>query len=193
MLIMKPSSNRNHVIAIASELFLQKGLANTSMDEVVVKSGVSKSNIYYHFKSKEDLVVAVFDYRINRLRETLDELSGSVNRSIAKRIELIFTALAEELEDRSCVGGCPIFSLLSAQIPEIRTRINHFIDEMQALVERLLVAGVVAGEFRADIPIAQTATMIVTTLEGAMMLAESRGNAEGIRNAGETLLHLLKV
>lgn len=190
---MKRPSNRDHVIATASDLFLQKGLMNTSMDDVVAQSKVSKSNIYYHFKSKEELVVAVLSYRMSLLRDTLDKIVHATKLPVQKRVELIFTALAEELEGRGCVGGCPILSLLSAQIPEVKTRINAFLQELQGAAEKLLAEGIARKEFKADIPLAQTAALLVTILEGAMLLAESHGNAHELEKAGKTLLHLIQV
>jgi TetR/AcrR family transcriptional regulator, transcriptional repressor for nem operon len=190
---MKRLSNRDHVIATASDLFLQKGLLNTSMDDVVANSRVSKSNIYYHFKSKEELVVAVLGYRMDLLRSALETILQSTELSVTARIELTFTTLTEELEGRGCVGGCPILSLLSAQIPEVHTRIKQFLQEWQGIAERLLAEGVASGEFKADISITQTAVLLVTVLEGAMMIAESHGNAQVLKNAGQTLLHLIQV
>ncbi|MGE5701884.1 MAG: TetR/AcrR family transcriptional regulator [Clostridia bacterium] len=190
---MKPSPNRSHVISTASELFLVKGVANTSMDEVVVKSGVSKSNIYYHFKSKEELVVAVLEYRINMLQEQLGQIAGMLNLSVKERIARMFAALADELEGRACVGGCPVLSLLSAQIPEVKIRIHDFLGGMQKMAEGLLEEGQKRGEFKPKLDISATATLLVTVLEGAIMLAESQGNSGVLVNAGHTFLHLLQV
>ncbi|WP_409175890.1 TetR/AcrR family transcriptional regulator [Brevibacillus fortis] len=190
---MKRTSNRDHVIATASDLFLQKGLMNTSMDDVVAHSRVSKSNIYYHFKSKEELVVAVLGYRINVLRGALEAILQRADLSVSARVGLIFTTIAEELEGRSCVGGCPILSLLSAQIPEVKARINEFLIEWQNLAEKLLVEGIARGEFKENISIQQTAVLLVTIMEGAMLMAESQGHAQVLVNAGQTLLHLIQV
>ncbi|MFS0556814.1 TetR/AcrR family transcriptional regulator [Brevibacillus sp. 179-C9.3 HS] len=190
---MKRTSNRDHVIATASDLFLQKGLMNTSMDDVVAHSKVSKSNIYYHFKSKEELVVAVLSYRMHVLRVAMETILQRTDQPVTVRIELIFTTLAEELEGRSCVGGCPILSLLSAQIPEVKARINEFLIEWQTMAEKLLVEGIARGEFKETISIPQTAVLLVTIVEGAMLMAESHGNAQVLVSTGQTLLHLIQV
>jgi AcrR family transcriptional regulator len=61
--------NREHVVSVAARLFLLRGVTNTSMEDGVRESGVSKSNIYYHFKSKSDLLAGY----VGRLT---DELAG---------------------------------------------------------------------------------------------------------------------
>ncbi|WP_139489759.1 TetR/AcrR family transcriptional regulator [Brevibacillus dissolubilis] len=190
---MKTAYNRSHVITVASDLFLRKGLNNTSMDDVVKESGVSKSNIYYHFKSKEELLVAVLDYRINMIQQSLHSIQQASHLPVTSRLQLVFASLAEELASRSCIGGCPIQSLMSAPMTVTKDRINQFFEGMQAMVAMLLSEGVDRGEFRRDIPISQTATLFVSAIEGSIMLAESQGDSTVIVQSGETLLHLLQV
>jgi len=50
--------NRSNIISAAKELFKEKGITQTTMDEIAKKSDYSKSTIYVYFKSKEE----IFDY-----------------------------------------------------------------------------------------------------------------------------------
>lgn len=50
--------NRKHILSAAKELFLEKGAAQTTMDEIAKKADFSKSTIYVYFKSEEE----IFDY-----------------------------------------------------------------------------------------------------------------------------------
>ncbi|MGM1049097.1 MAG: TetR/AcrR family transcriptional regulator [Bacillota bacterium] len=53
----KAIRKRDLILDKAKELFIQRGYAATSMDELVRYIGVSKGSIYYHFKSKEELFI----------------------------------------------------------------------------------------------------------------------------------------
>ncbi|KOP66119.1 TetR family transcriptional regulator [Bacillus sp. FJAT-18019] len=53
----KAQRKRDLILDKAKELFIQRGYAATSMDELVKYTGASKGSIYYHFESKEDLFV----------------------------------------------------------------------------------------------------------------------------------------
>lgn len=55
MTTAKGLKKRDFILEKAKELFIQKGYAGTSMDDLVRYSGVSKGSIYYHFKSKDEL------------------------------------------------------------------------------------------------------------------------------------------
>ena len=52
--------NRTKAVEVAAQLFLRQGYAYVSMDEVVRVSGVSKSNIYYHFKNRRNCFRRLF-------------------------------------------------------------------------------------------------------------------------------------
>ena len=61
----KGSEKRSLILDQALELFVQKGYAATSMEDIVKHTGASKGSIYYHFSSKEDLFVSMVE-KINR-------------------------------------------------------------------------------------------------------------------------------
>lgn len=57
----KGSVKRSMILDQALELFVQKGYAATSMEDIVKHTGVSKGSIYYHFSSKDDLFVSMVE------------------------------------------------------------------------------------------------------------------------------------
>ena len=85
----KSQEKRQTILAAASELFLQQGFTNTSMDLVAKAASVSKQTVYSHFNNKDDLYTAVIDakckeYRLDASRlDTCDAPLGDVLREIA--------------------------------------------------------------------------------------------------------------
>lgn len=67
-------------MAAAAELFLESGFANTSMTDIARRTGLSKGLVYFYFKNKEDLYLAVLQHaltiNLNFLRSTFDELEA---------------------------------------------------------------------------------------------------------------------
>lgn len=63
------ASTRDRLIAAATGLFYGEGIRSASIDAVAAKAGVTKRTLYYHFKSKDDLVAA---YLESRDQPTLD-------------------------------------------------------------------------------------------------------------------------
>lgn len=55
------------IVQTALKLFLSKGFNETSMNEIAGEIGISKPAIYHHFKNKDELVQAIFDYFTSKM------------------------------------------------------------------------------------------------------------------------------
>ena len=53
------TATRSQLVAVGRQIFAEKGFAGTSTEEIVAHAGVTRGALYYHFKSKEDLFLAV--------------------------------------------------------------------------------------------------------------------------------------
>lgn len=69
----KALRKRDLILDKAKELFIQRGYAATSMDELVKYTGASKGSIYYHFESKEDLFIKLLAKQNQEWMESWDE------------------------------------------------------------------------------------------------------------------------
>lgn len=65
---------RQRLLDAAVELFLEKGFAGASVEEIAERAGYSKGAVYSNFASKEDLALAVLDRRYNQQLEVLTTL-----------------------------------------------------------------------------------------------------------------------
>ena len=62
---------RLNIIKAANKLFYQQGFHKTAFSDIVKEVGLSKGNITYHFKSKDDILQAVFQRRIAKTKDVL--------------------------------------------------------------------------------------------------------------------------
>jgi len=85
---------RERIIQAANALFYNEGIRRVSVDEVAAKAGLTKRTLYYHFRSKDDLVAAYLASRdqpnLALFRKWFTEADGSV----AAKVEAIFRNLA---------------------------------------------------------------------------------------------------
>ncbi len=97
------------IVAAAAELMHKRGVAATSVDDVLAASGVGKSQFYHYFSAKTQLVEAVLLHQLDRvLRDqgrfdvaTWDGIQGWLNSLLAQQ------------ESRGFSGGCPLGSLVA--------------------------------------------------------------------------------
>ena len=103
---------RDRLIAGASDLLHRTGVAATTLAQVAEAADVPLGNVYYYFKTKDDLVRAVIDARADQVREMLESLR--TRRSPGARVK----ALAhqwDEMRDLVARYGCP-FGTLAAEL-----------------------------------------------------------------------------
>ncbi|MEG0255939.1 TetR/AcrR family transcriptional regulator [Vagococcus sp.] len=187
-------SNKKRVIEVAALLFFQEGYTYTSMDEVVKKSGVSKSNVYYHFSSKEELLLAVIDYWIDAYQSNIEEVMKQTDLSLSERMLTFLEGLASSIEQRNYQGSCPFITFIM-QSPnddlDVKEKINHFFDDLTSICEHLIQQGIETKEFRKDINAKETAQLFINNLEGALFLAEVKRDSSIITSTAKDFLKLL--
>ncbi|MEV0719050.1 helix-turn-helix domain-containing protein [Asanoa sp. NPDC050611] len=65
-------STRGRIQAVALELFTENGYEKTSLREIAERLGVTKAALYYHFKSKDEIVSSFAEDRLRRLDEIIE-------------------------------------------------------------------------------------------------------------------------
>jgi AcrR family transcriptional regulator len=101
---MTASATRDRIVSAASKLFYSEGIRGVSVDAVAAKAGVTKRTLYYHFRSKDDLIAAYLAARdqpnLALFKQWFDEANGNV----AAKIENIFRNLARSARHQKWKG-----------------------------------------------------------------------------------------
>src|SRR5205807_9422339 len=101
-------ASRERIVERAAELFAERGVAGTSLDEVLAAAGAGKSQLYHYFRGRDELVEAAVGLRCTQVLEGLTRALGSV-ASLAglERALAGFVAGCRQMGMR----GCPIGTL----------------------------------------------------------------------------------
>ena len=105
------SGKRDRLVAAAVQLLHQHGIERTTLADIAQLADVPAGNVYYYFKSKDDVIAAVVDAHVQQVRSVLASID-SRHRSPKSRLK----ALVRELAGQSEVVtryGCPLGSLCS--------------------------------------------------------------------------------
>jgi AcrR family transcriptional regulator len=90
----QPLPTRDRIVAAASTLFYAEGIGRVSMDAVAERAGVTKRTLYYHFRSKDDLVAAYLEGRDQPNLALFQRWFGATEGGLAEKVRGIFTNLA---------------------------------------------------------------------------------------------------
>lgn len=86
-----PEETVNLILDVAFRLFMEKGYEHTSIQDIINNlGGLSKGAIYHHFKSKEDILVAVIDRMTAESNQMLADIRDSSGLSGEEKLKKIF-------------------------------------------------------------------------------------------------------
>ena len=82
------SNNRRELILdVSAELFVQNGFASTSTRDIAKATGMLPGSLYYHFASKDELLVAVFEEGVKRISQSVDAALETVGPDPWERLQ----------------------------------------------------------------------------------------------------------
>src|ERR1700732_4316136 len=95
---------RERIISAASALFYNDGIRGVSVDAVAAKAGVTKRTLYYHFRSKDDLVAAYLDARDQPNLALFQRWFAETEGGLAEKTRGIFVNLAKSARHPKWLG-----------------------------------------------------------------------------------------
>jgi TetR/AcrR family transcriptional repressor of nem operon len=157
---------------IAERLIQTRGYNGFSYADVAAELGVTKAALHFHFATKEQLGIRLVERYSERFEQALAGIAGGRARPLAK-LEAYTELYAETLRGkRMCLCG-----MLAAELETLpqsmRDALRKFFDLNEQWLANVLAAGRKSGELNFDGPPERTASALVATLEGAMLLARS--------------------
>jgi AcrR family transcriptional regulator len=96
---------RERIIAAAARLFYNEGIRAASVDAVAAKAGVTKKTLYYHFRSKDELIAAYLQSRDQPTLELFTRWFEATNGSAADKLRGLFAEFARSA-DTARWKGC---------------------------------------------------------------------------------------
>ena len=165
-------ASRERIVERAAELFAARGIAATSLDEVLAAAGAGKGQFYHYFRGRDELAAAAVGQRCAQVVAGLEQaLAG-------------FVAGFEQMG----LPGCPIGTLateVANHNEAARLQAAAGFDAWERLLADALERMRQRGELRADTPSAVLATGLLASIEGGMVLSQVRKDVASLRIAVE--------
>lgn len=97
MRIVKEAEERkNEILDVAERLFVTKGFDNTSTDDIISEIGIARGTLYYHFKTKTDILDAMTERMTKHLIEKADGIYRKKEIPVLQRLTIMMMALNVE-------------------------------------------------------------------------------------------------
>jgi AcrR family transcriptional regulator len=110
------ADTREHVLAVANDLFYWHGIRATGVDRVAAAAGVAPTTLYRLFASKDELIGAYIERSDRLYREWFQAAAQAGGPGPREQILGVFDALTEQVQPGQC-RGCP-FLMALAEFPD---------------------------------------------------------------------------
>src|SRR4051812_45455746 len=190
-LTRKGEQTRRRIVVAAAQLMYERGVIEATLEDVRAAAGVSGSQVYHYFASKQELLLAVIEHQTDELlgqqspsHARLDSLSG---------LRAWRDSLVEYQRRLQCRGGCPIGSLgseLAENNPEARLAVASGFLRWEADIHRGIAAMHARGELDAD-P-ADLALALLTALQGGLLMTQVTRTVRPLEVALDAMLALVE-
>ena len=165
------SGKRDHLVDTALELFYREGFHATGIDRILETAGVARMTLYNHFKSKDELIVAVLRRRDEKFRNWFMRTVERLASKPEDRLLAIYDALNEWFSNKDFCG-C-MFINASAEFGNSGDPIHMVSAEHKQLVRRYL------GELVKDVDAGEAESLadeLMLLMEGAIVMAHVAGD-----------------
>lgn len=163
MVQVKKPELRDAILKSAMRLFSRKGYTKTSLNEIARGAGISTANLYVYFRSKLEILYAMYDPWIRERLSTL-EAKMSMAREPQQKLRLLLTALWRDLpaEKNGFVNN--VMQAISSATPDDRYKPNTLNWTVEQL-ERML-SDALPPERRKALSKAKIAYLLVMAYDG---------------------------
>lgn len=186
----KAQRSRDKILRAATSVFAEKGFEAASMDDIVQASGVSKGGIYWHFKSKDEMIAAVFR---ELFEQEIEQMAALVvaGGSASERLAQIMRASVADVQalDAELPFTLEIYAQAARQ-EALGEVLQAYFSRYHAMLTELVAQGVAQGEFRPVDP-ADTALTLMSLFEGLLLLWVFSHDALDLSRQVEASLSLL--
>jgi AcrR family transcriptional regulator len=160
---------RSQIIQSAIQVIARQGFSKTRMDDVASESGLSKGLLYWYFKSKEEIIIAIADLLFSAEFRKMQNLSVT-DRSARACLDDFLEIFLEDM--KSILKVAPViyeFYALAFRNAMVRKVMQAYLSRFVAILEPIVRHGIDNGEFIPGDP-RQITIAIGAALEGTLLL-----------------------
>lgn len=171
----KAEETHQRIIVQSAPLFNQYGYSGTSIQDIMRVTDLKKGGIYSHFESKEALAEAVFDHAFKLINKRFATFLAQAPATCLEQLFASIEAFATVAHDPPVAGGCTMMNTAIESddaFPPLKQKARRAMDTWFRLISRLVREGIRKQEFRPGANADEVATIMISSLEGALMMSK---------------------
>ena len=171
------SVHRDNIASVASELFAERGISATSMDDIAKAAGYSKATLYVYFENKEEIVSILV---LDSMKKMGSYISSALQLQTSTRAK--YDLICKELTRYQ--DEYPFYFKMMLDKINVNFENQDFFpeekesyeigEEINKMIKGLLLSGIESGDLRRDIELMPTSFSCWGMLSGLILLAANK-------------------
>lgn len=193
-IVKEAAERRNEILDVAERLFCTRGYDNTSTNDILAEIGIARGTLYYHFKSKEDILDAMIDRILDDITAKASRIALDESRPVLER--LTKTVLAANVDTKT--GDMILEQVHKPQNALMHAKMQErLINQLIPLFVKMITDGMKQGIMQTDYP-EDTMQMLLmysnTVFDDSIAYSEEekKGKVMSFIGNAEILLHMEK-
>jgi len=154
--------------------FSRKGYHQTTMDDIVAESGLSKGTLYWYFEGKKELFLSLFQELMDQLGQTWESIVADKESSATDKLLASIALFRSELGEMVPFFGVMMEAYaLTRHDEDVKGIIRDFYEPYLKIMTRVIEEGIASGEFRVES--VRAMALVVMTLFDGIVLAMGTG------------------
>jgi len=175
----KAEKTKQFILETAAPIYNEKGIAGTTVDEVLEAANVARGCLYNHFESKDALSYAAADFL---LKKNDEQIISVMNKGKTARDKIYaYLNFGKNPLDTHISGGCPIFNLAAEaddNNPIVKEKVKKTMISAHRFFTSILKDGIKNGEFLDTLDASAFAYKMFASIEGTILVCRVLGTSQ---------------
>ena len=181
---------QEQILDAAEKVFSARGLSGARMDDIVQESGLSKGALYWYYKSKDAVILALMERVLERELRMAKDLVQSPQPAGERLHSLMRTALSDIAGLGRLMPLAYEFLAMASRRKAVRQAMAEYYERYAELLSQIIQQGIDSGEF-ADQDTDQAALSVIAMLEGLALVWFVVPDAIDIKTLGDAPMEAL--
>ena len=194
MKITKSENTKRLIIEKTASVFNTKGYAGTSINDLMIATGLSKGCIYGNFENKDEIALQVFDHNFAKVTQHMKERILATDSSI-ERLLVYPQTYKNYFRYPYLQAGCPILNTATEADdthPKLKERAQRALGFWKTSIENQIKRGILRQEIKEETDTTEFAVIMISMIEGAFMQAKVNNHMTELKIAMSFLEKLIR-
>jgi len=149
----KAPVRKNELLDVAQKLFYQKGYDNTTIEDVLNIAGVSKGALYYHFRSKEEILDSLMVRMSEKIRAEIEPIINDPSLGVLQKLKKTYSASWGIKKENISLSKIYLEVIFKDENIRLRHKLNTMARQVIVPVyQKLIQQGIAEGIFNPPSP-----------------------------------------